>query len=128
MSKTLHLTLKKKWFCMIKSGEKKEEYREIKKYWASRLLHNIPLYDGGYLSAWGDIEDGDYEAQGWKDFSGNAPVYKDFTHAQFRNGYRKDSPSITVPIKNIRIGKGRPEWGAEIDTNYFIIELGEIEL
>ena len=28
--KTLTLSLKKQWFDMIKSGEKKEEYREIK--------------------------------------------------------------------------------------------------
>ena len=35
--KVLHLTLKKKWFWMIVSGEKKEEYREIKPYWIKRL-------------------------------------------------------------------------------------------
>ena len=29
----LHLNLEKKWFDMILSGEKKEEYREIKPYW-----------------------------------------------------------------------------------------------
>ncbi len=34
----LHLTLKRKWFDMILSGEKKEEYREIKPYWRKRLL------------------------------------------------------------------------------------------
>lgn len=34
----LHLTLKKKWFDFIASGEKKEESREIKPYWDSRLL------------------------------------------------------------------------------------------
>ena len=28
--KYLHLTLKKNWFDLILSGEKKEEYREIK--------------------------------------------------------------------------------------------------
>lgn len=33
----LHLTLKKKWFDMIKQGVKKEEYREIKPYWTKRL-------------------------------------------------------------------------------------------
>ena len=27
--KTLHLNLKKQWFDMILSGEKKEEYREL---------------------------------------------------------------------------------------------------
>ena len=35
--KILHLTLKKKWFDMIKSGVKKEEYREMKPYWCKRL-------------------------------------------------------------------------------------------
>ncbi len=34
----LHLTLKKKWFDQIASGEKKEEYRDIKPYWESRFL------------------------------------------------------------------------------------------
>jgi hypothetical protein len=36
--KILHLTLKKKWFDMIASGEKKEEYREMKPYWDKRLV------------------------------------------------------------------------------------------
>lgn len=36
--KILHLTFKgKDWFDMIKNGIKKEEYREIKPYWESRL-------------------------------------------------------------------------------------------
>ena len=35
--KILTLTLKKKWFDMIKSREKKEEYRDIKPYWTKRL-------------------------------------------------------------------------------------------
>lgn len=36
-SKMLTLPIKKKWFDMILSGEKKEEYREIKRYYESRL-------------------------------------------------------------------------------------------
>lgn len=35
--KILHLTLKKKWFDLIATGEKKQEYRENKPYWQSRL-------------------------------------------------------------------------------------------
>lgn len=35
--KILHLTLKKQWFDMIASGEKREEYRETKLYWRQRL-------------------------------------------------------------------------------------------
>jgi len=38
---TLHLTLKKKWFDMIASGEKKEEYREVTDYWHSRLADGM---------------------------------------------------------------------------------------
>ncbi len=33
----IHMTLKKKWFDLILSGEKKEEYREIKPYWDTRF-------------------------------------------------------------------------------------------
>lgn len=35
--KTLNLTLKRKWFDMIASGEKREEYREVKPYWIRRF-------------------------------------------------------------------------------------------
>ena len=37
--KILRLSLKKKWFDLIQSGVKTEEYREIKPYWYHRL-HN----------------------------------------------------------------------------------------
>ena len=33
----LHLTLKKRWFDLIASGEKTEEYRDLKAYWSTRL-------------------------------------------------------------------------------------------
>lgn len=50
---TLHLTLTKKWFDMIASGIKKEEYREIKPYWISRLQctkkkYSKILFKNGY--------------------------------------------------------------------------------
>ncbi len=46
----LHLTLKKKWFDMIASGEKTEEYREIKPYWIKRLVknYNFIKFRNGY--------------------------------------------------------------------------------
>lgn len=34
---TLYLSLKSKWYNMIESGEKIEEYREIKSFWIRRL-------------------------------------------------------------------------------------------
>lgn len=38
--KILHLTLHKKWFDEIASGNKVFEYREIKPYWTKRLKSN----------------------------------------------------------------------------------------
>ncbi len=37
--RVLHMTLKRKWFDMIASNEKLEEYGEVKRYWIARLLH-----------------------------------------------------------------------------------------
>ena len=37
----LILTLQKKWFGMILSGEKQEEYREIKPYYTSRFCNVV---------------------------------------------------------------------------------------
>jgi len=45
------MTLKKKWFDMIASGVKTEEYRTIKPYWSRRLLNNsfdVVLFRNGY--------------------------------------------------------------------------------
>lgn len=71
--KILHLTLKKKWFDLIASGEKKEEYRVVKPYWTKRLFHRdydaIQFRNGyrpdsptmlveylGYTTGWGGNE------------------------------------------------------------------------
>lgn len=52
----LTLPIKKKWFDMILSGEKKEEYREIKQYYGTRFgtlgvgnnqIHKI-IFRNGY--------------------------------------------------------------------------------
>ena len=39
--RVLHLTIKKKWFDMILSGKKLEEYREIKPYWDKRICYRL---------------------------------------------------------------------------------------
>ena len=47
----LHMTLKKKWFDMIASGVKKEEYRETKPYWDKRLIgkhYDVIKFRNGY--------------------------------------------------------------------------------
>lgn len=49
--KTLYLTLKRKWFDMIASGEKREEYREVKRYWNDRLMKDYDevVFRNGYI-------------------------------------------------------------------------------
>lgn len=41
----LTLPIRKKWFDMILSGEKKEEYREIKPYYTTRLSKIFNMYN-----------------------------------------------------------------------------------
>ena len=47
----LTLAIKKKWFDLIASGEKKEEYREIKPYYQSRF--NKPLTHIRFTNGYG---------------------------------------------------------------------------
>jgi hypothetical protein len=47
----LFLTIKKQWFDMIKTGEKKEEYRDIKPYFDRKLVgkkYDAVLFQNGY--------------------------------------------------------------------------------
>jgi Txe/YoeB family toxin of Txe-Axe toxin-antitoxin module len=113
--KVLRLTLKKKWFDMIASGEKKEEYRAIKEYWIRRLVETMrSVYD---------IRDDSFM---WK-FTGpyilNEAVHYDIV--EFRNGYRRDSPIVKFKVNDITVDAGKSDWGAEPGKKYFVIKLGE---
>ena len=49
----LYLTINKKWFDMILSGKKTEEYREIKPYYNLRLIgkeYDTVVFRNGYAS------------------------------------------------------------------------------
>lgn len=91
----LYLTLKKKWFDMIASGEKKEEYREIKKYWISRLCSTSNMLDG----------------------------CKEFDYIIFKNGYSKDAPTMKVQCLGIDFGEPNPKWTDEPNKECFIIKI-----
>lgn len=95
--KTLHLNLKRKWFDMILSGEKKEEYRELKPYWSKRFASMLC----------------DFSLSG-------------YTSITFSNGYSKDRDQFTIELKGIFIREGKEEWGAEKGKKYFVLELGQV--
>jgi hypothetical protein len=117
----LHLTLKIRWFDMIQSGEKKEEYRELKDFWGVRLCEKIVVPWGGYLSKWTQLKTGDRECL-TDDF---IPNFAKFDVVKFTHGYAKDAPTVTLEFKETSIGYGKPEWGAEPGKEYFVIKLGD---
>jgi hypothetical protein len=118
--KVLHLTLKKKWFDLILSGEKKEEYREIKPYWVNRLCENFEAEYPYFIET---ICRHMIEEMDNTDLSFD---FKKFSTICFRNGYAKNSPTITIECIGIEISEGKTEWGAEPNTKYFVIKLGSI--
>ena len=94
---TLTFSLKRQWFNMIKSGEKKEEYREKSEYWQRRLYRSMDANDA---------------------------EFKQFDRLVFTLGYPKAGDTerrLVFKNPRIRIGTGRPEWGAEPWKNYFVI-------
>lgn len=102
MSKILHLTLTKKWFDMILSGEKKEEYREPKAYWNNRLFEKGLLFFPS----------------------------KTFDIIRFRNGYQKDAPQMDVEFISTtyksKYSDFNSYWGAIKGNDYIVIELGKV--
>lgn len=98
----LTLPIQKKWYDMILSGEKKEEYREIKEYYETRfqnLFGAITIYPSSFFS-----DRSKYEL-----LQGEAvpeEIRKDsIQEIIFRNGYSKDSKAIKASCR-LRIGKG----------------------
>lgn len=98
-NKTLHLVLKKKWWDMIDSGVKTEEYRDIKPYYKKRL-GGLILDEFGYV------------------FAG----FRHYDYVCFHKGYTANT--MTFEIESISFGKGKPEWGAPKEE-VFIIKLGK---
>ena len=96
----LVLTIKRKWFDMILSGEKKEEYREIKPYYETRFRN---LWRGSLIG--GAAE----------------------RHIIFRNGYSADSPKLLATV-TIDTGEGREEWGAAPSVQYYRLHIKEVQL
>ena len=91
----LPLVLKGKWYDMISSGEKKEEYRAVTPYWLKRIMKW--LYDD----------------------HGAALV------VAFSRGYTKPSMFFRAGTSwNTRTGAEHPDWG-EPDTPHYVIALHE---
>lgn len=121
----LHLNLKGKWFDMILSGEKKEEYREIKKYWVNRLV-----WDHFNIFSISEQLENFIHASKTKTTEQLTSFYgcdiAQFKSIIFSNGYSKNRRQFVIELKNIEIKEGKPEWGAEKKQKYFVLNLGKI--
>ena len=107
----LKLTLKKKWFDMILSGEKKEEYRATSLYW-KRRFNNMYHSFGRTKPFMIKIKNKLYDPE-------------DIIIC-FSNGYAKDRRQFKIECKNLLVDYGSQEWGAERYKQYFVLSLGKI--
>lgn len=108
----LILPIKRKWFDMIRSGEKKEEYREIKPYYTSRFRNLF------FLS---HIPENVFVRQLRK-----MPKGLPFTNIVLRAGYSLLRPAMRIE-GTLHIGNGRKEWGAVDGKEYFVLRIEKTE-
>ena len=101
------LPIKRKWFDMILSGEKKEEYREIKPYYETRFMNLLGMI----------VVDGKLVPSPFLEIP-----YTPVRTITFRNGYSKNSPTLEAEC-TLSIGKGKPEWGAKTGEEYYILHI-----
>lgn len=98
----LTLPIMGKWFNMILSGEKGEEYREIKPYYMVRFKKIFEMYPYSYI-----------------------PTGTDIKEIRFRNGYGSSRPEFIAEC-SLDIKTGREEWGAEKGKEYYALKIHQI--
>lgn len=101
--KILHIPINRKWFDMILSGEKKEEYREAKPHWLTRIYTNW-TWVGHTLM--------------------HGPT-KGHTHIMFSAGYGRKAAKMLIEFHGVSLGLGNPNWGAP-EHSVLRLKLGEI--
>lgn len=118
-SKVLTLTLQKKWFDLILSGEKREEYREVKMHWINQFVSN----KFGLGAKRREKEIVELILTNKEHYSNNR--LNTYDYVRFINGYGEDKPQFIIECKGMTIGIGKESWGAP-DYPVFKISLGNI--
>jgi len=98
----LPLVLKKKWYDMIASGEKLEEYRDAKPFWEKRIKKWLAKRSGSL-----------------EDLGKNLSLVIGFSC-----GYRKPDMFFLIRYCDVEEHSFHPEWG-EPESSHFILSLGE---
>ena len=104
----LIMPIKGKWFYLIRTHKKLEEYREIKPYYDTRFKR---VFKASANDAWELIgEDGQEVRETCKKWIG------------LKNGYSDRAPVIYI-FASLKIGYGREDWGAERGKKYYILNI-----
>ncbi len=106
----LILPIERKWLNMILSGEKKDEYREIKPYWTVRIIRWL-----GFSKK---------ETEAVLELLRTQGTIKALP-VILQNGYRRNSPEVEVMCK-LSIGTGKKEWGAAPGKEYYRFHIEQI--
>lgn len=101
-NRVIHLNLIGRWFDMIESGIKKEEYRELSDYW-NKIFTN-------YMASMCSFRNGKLDEMS----------------IIFSNGYSKSCRQMEVRLLGIDVSIGKVEWGAELGKYYNVLRLGEV--
>ena len=112
----LTLPIKRKWFDMILTGEKTEEYREVKPYYTMRFRQFVSLNPDVPDCAVEDLFRRAAQTGGVK-----------YRNVVLRNGYSWHSPAMRISGR-IMIRQGRPEWGAAKGREYYVLTVDESEI
>ena len=135
--RNLTLNVKKKWFDMILSGIKKEEYRELKDFSVVRCLQMDCelVYDGlGNKYKKTELMNAYNYSKGLtgkrleavKYLLGICASFKEYDTVTFLNGMKRLTPTILVECKGIIIGEAVPEWSDNWQGKVFVIKLGKV--
>jgi hypothetical protein len=100
----MEIPIAEPWFSMILSGEKKEEYREIKPYWYTRFKKVFSFVKNTTI-----------------------PIERDWDKhwIRLRNGYGKARPSVMAEV-TLRRDTGKAEWGAEEGKEYYVLKIHNV--
>lgn len=109
----LTLPIKRKWLEMIRSGQKKEEYRSLSPYYAARFKRFL---------GWELIPASQDQVERALRARGRVP-FKDII---LRAGYSAFAPA-TMISGYITISTGRPEWGAAEGEEYYVLHIEKLE-
>lgn len=117
----IHMNLTGKWFDKHLQ-DKNEEYRDLKPFWFKRLCtykdEDIRLYE------WDEVLEGLDVIDVLNLISDKVIEFKPIKTVIYSNGMKPIEilPRFKRTVVDIRIGKGKEEWGAEKGKPYFVIQ------